>query len=93
MCDAMYGVGEHCTQVRGSWDRRGATVARRECANEGGPQSRAGMGVGVSVDVVAPVLDVSKRRRALCGLGPSSRVEAGSGGPTAERFLPLWPKT
>ena len=93
MCDVMFGVGEHYTQVRGSLDRRGAIVARRECANEGVPQSRAGMGVGGSVVVVAPVLDVSKRHRATCGLGPSLRVEAGSGGPNAERFLPPWPKT
>jgi hypothetical protein len=93
MDDVTFGVGEHYTQVRGSVDRRDAIVVWRDYANEGVSKSRAGMGVGGSVVVAVSELDVSKRRRATCGVGPSLCVEVGSGDPNAGSFLPPWPRT
>jgi hypothetical protein len=67
-------------------------VARRECAKEGELQFRVGMGVGGSLVVGERGLDASTMWHATYGSGPSSRVDAGSGGPNAARFLPPWPK-
>ena len=65
----------------------------RECSRGREPHAKVGMGVGGSGVLGELVLDVSKRRRAMSGPGPGLRVDVGSGGPSADRFLPPRPKT
>jgi hypothetical protein len=86
-------VGEPETPVRGRSERGGANLVLRECSRGREPHAKVGMGVGGSEVLGELVLGVSKRRRATSGPGPVSRVDVGSGGPSADRFLPPRPKT
>ena len=86
-------MGEPETPVRGRSERCGSNLAWREFSRGGEPHAKVGMDVGGSGVLGELVLGVSKRRRATSGPGPVSRVDVGSGGPSADRFLPPRPKT
>ena len=86
-------MGEPETPVRGRTERGGSNLVLRECSRGRELHAKVGTGVGGSGVLGEFVLGVSKMRRVTSGPGPGSRVDVGSGGPSADRFLPPGPKT